>query len=402
MLYQQEEAKLPSKNERLILFVGGYDPRGARHYHQIMQRESLKQSEVSQKNYKIGNRHRWEPGLEEGLFHSQWTVSNEQGQTSDYVFVDWSDLVRQSWSSRIADVLLQGMKTYRLIFLNKSLLRPLFKATPYVIWTLAYPLMYMLLCLVLAVIAITVFYKINPGWIGFASGTLGGAVILWIGYVLDKRLHISWLLRILNFAKKEAEQPLHEIKDRFERTAKIVARQVILGDYKEVIVIGFSVGSAVAVSFGQAIREEFISKGYPKQKINFLTLGNCIPLFSLMPGADRMRRNLFDLAKDESSYWIDISSPGDSVSFGMCDLLALSFPKQDSIVMAGCVNPRHMCSPRFHKLFTSSTYRWMRRNKMRMHFQYLMASELPGAYDYFELLTCKEPLPDFIEKRLVR
>lgn len=402
MLYQQEKAELPSKNDRLILFVGGYDPRGARHYHQMMQRESLKQGEVSQESYKVGSRHRWGPGLKEGLLHSQWTVSNDRGKSSDYVFVDWSDLVRQSWASRIADVVWQGLKTYCLIFRNKNVLSPLLKATPYAIWTLVYPLVCMLLCLALACIAITVSYKINPGWVGFANGILIGFIFLWAGYALDKKIHVSWLLRILNFSRKEAENSVHEVDDRFKRTAKIVARQIISSDYQELVVIGFSVGSAVAVSFAQSIREEFILEGCPKQKINLLTLGNCIPLFSLMPGADRIRSNLFELAKDESSYWVDISSPSDSVSFGMCDLLALSFPKQDSKVLAGCVNPRHMCTPRFHKLFTPSAYRWMKRNKMRMHFQYLMASDLSGAYDYFKLLTCKESLPDFIEKRLVR
>lgn len=39
---------------------------------------------------------------------------------------------------------------------------------------------------------------------------------------------------------------------------------------------------------------------------------------------------------------------------------------------------------------------------MRMHFQYLMAGEVAGAYDYFELLTSAGPMRDYIERKLVR
>ena len=37
-----------------------------------------------------------------------------------------------------------------------------------------------------------------------------------------------------------------------------------------------------------------------------------------------------------------------------------------------------------------------------MHFQYLMAGEVAGAYDYFELLTSAGPMRDYIERKLVR
>lgn len=93
---------------------------------------------------------------------------------------------------------------------------------------------------------------------------------------------------------------------------------------------------------------------------------------------------------------------GDSVSFGMCDLMHLSLresylPKSQSLH-----NPQCMCTPRFHKLFRPDTYRWLRRNKMRMHFQYLMAAQLRGGYDYFAMLTHAGPVEDFVRKRLLR
>ena len=40
-------------------------------------------------------------------------------------------------------------------------------------------------------------------------------------------------------------------------------------------------------------------------------------------------------------------------------------------------------SARFNKLFSPETYATIRRDFLRTHFQYLMAAELPGDYDYF-------------------
>ena len=37
----------PSEAERLVIFYGGFDPRGARHYHQLMQQEAAKQTKVA-------------------------------------------------------------------------------------------------------------------------------------------------------------------------------------------------------------------------------------------------------------------------------------------------------------------------------------------------------------------
>ena len=44
-----------------------------------------------------------------------------------------------------------------------------------------------------------------------------------------------------------------------------------------------------------------------------------------------------------------------------------------------------MCSPRFHTQFAAATYNKLKRNKRRIHMQYLMAGELPSDYDYFAI-----------------
>lgn len=478
---------------RLVVFVGGFDPRGARHYHQLMLREAAAQSQVAGVRYHVGPRSRWEPGRPEGLPHAVWTITAAdvantaqaaqapgtdrwaqglaeiapaQAQAagaagagaaaSDVVFMDWSDVVRSHWPRSVWQVMLTGLGTYASALRLHRQMRPMHRETPYVLWTLAYPLVYVLLCLLLATAAcwgcvvglrdvpLTVLRDMWPDmwaerwpdmWsavsvvgMGLPCGILAAALVLWAGYRLDKLLHVSWVLRILNFGFLFARQPIPVLEDRLERTARAIAahmrwsapgyeqagqrdvEQAAGGDgvYREVVVAGFSVGSALAVSLVHALRRQLQQQPGSMQRVSLVTLGNCIPLFSVPPQpAGRVRDQLLTVAQDTNVHWADISSPSDSVSFGMCHLVALGLPHlQDSPqgreALARCVNPRHMCSPRFHTLFRPATYRWLRRNKMRMHFQYLMAAELPGAYDYFALLTCRGQIMDFVSERLVR
>lgn len=389
--------------QRLVVFVGGFDPRGARHYHQLMRREAVKQSGVANANYQVGPRSRWEPGVAADLPHAAWTVKADNAQASDFVFLDWSDLVRRHWPQHTWQVVWDALRTYAVVARTRHVLPPLHQETPYVLWTLAYPLMYMLLCMLVAVGVLCGVMAGWPGGTGACAGLLAAALVLFGGYKLDKLLHVSWLLRILNFARRSAQQPVQGLRERLDASAEVIAAQLQQGRYREVVVVGFSVGSAVALPFVHALRARLQAQPQGPQRVYWLTLGNCIPLFTLMPQADEVLRHpLFALAQDPDLYWVDISSPSDSVSFGMCQLVALSLPQAKAEELAHCVNPRHMCTPRFHKLFHPTTYRWLRRNKMRMHFQYLMASELPGAYDYFAMLTSKGLLMEFISKRLVR
>ena len=388
---------------RLTVFVGGFDPRGARHYHQLMRREADKQSLVADVTYEVGSRSRWAPGLTADLQHSIWTISAGQGADSDYLFLDWSDLVRRHWPQHTWQVVAQAWCTYMSVFKERATLPPVHKETPYVLWTLAYPLVYMLLCLLMALAVLLVGPAVLAGWQGWLLGCLAAGFVLLGGYKLDQLLHVSWLLRILNFSRGAGQHPVEGLDERLATTANLVAEQLQQARYREVVVVGFSVGSVMAVPFVNALRHRLQTRPDGPQRVNLLTLGNCIPLFTLMPQAnDVLRQQLLALAQDRDLYWVDISSPSDSVSFGMCNLVALSLPQAQPSDLKQCVNPRHMCSPRFHKLFHPSTYRWLRRNKMRMHFQYLMASELPGAYDYFAMLTSKGLLMEFISKRLVR
>ena len=58
-----------------------------------------------------------------------------------------------------------------------------------------------------------------------------------------------------------------------------------------------------------------------------------------------------------------------------------------------------MVSPRFHTLFESARYVQLRRDKRRMHLQYLMSGEMPGGYDFFDLTAGPGRLKERVWKK---
>ena len=77
--------------------------------------------------------------------------------------------------------------------------------------------------------------------------------------------------------------------------------------------------------------------------------------------------------------WIDVTSAVDGACIALSDMLELS----GIVRPEGARRQPKLVSARFNKLFTPETYATIRRDFLRTHFQYLMAAELPGDYDYF-------------------
>lgn len=401
-----------AERPRLVVFVGGFDPRGARHYYRLFAEHAALQGRLDECAYDVGPRRPLVTGTGQGAHrHAHWAYRSEQGG-GDYVFFDWSDEVRAHWPRTWWRVAARACVTYANVLKDWPALRPVQAQVPNTLLAFAYPLLYICLAIALAMAAAAGGFALGERWaddipapVRWLLPVALAAGVLWGASALDKLLHVSWLLRIFNFAHQSAQQESTVLAARTHAMADWIEAQAARQPGLEVVVLGFSVGSAQALHLVDALRQRLPAHaspaGEPPVAVTLLTLGNCIPLFTLVAKADALRATLHNVAADSRVYWADISSPGDSVSFGMCDLLPLAMRGAPPPAQA-YPNPRHMCTPRFHKLFKPQTYRLMRRNKMRMHFQYLMASEKRGAYNFFAMLTAPGAVRTFVEKFLVR
>ena len=371
---------------RHVFFLTGFDPKPAAHYHALYTREAARQSQVNGMVIAVGARLRNADG------NSLWRVHAQDVQGSCetvYEYVRWDDIVRASWPrggfSVSADALRGGWAV-----LSSGELGRVWRMAPRTLGAMLYAFGFLFGGLVLSAALgfLALSWGVSTARLGYVpAAVLGLAVLgvgLWAFVRLEARLHTTWMARILAFSDRWANERVNGLQPRLEQAAEAVARALGDENNDEVLLVGISVGSMLAVSVaaralciadaGQRTQSE-------KVCLSLLTLGQCIPLLGLMRRASGFRVDLASLATHARLRWRDFSSPTDWVSFGLTDP-----------VRACGLSVKHrppgqpqQASPRFHTLFEPNNYRALVKDKIRLHRQYIMSSDRPGPYDYFAI-----------------
>lgn len=363
---------------RHVFFLSGFDPKGAAHYHRLYREQAALQGAVTGTVYEVSARKTLGNG------NAVWTVCSG-GTETVYEYVRWDDVVRAHWPRAGWQVLISALQVYALVLKQAGALGKIWRVANRTLVALFYPAFYWLGVGLLAALGaglVAWLCGALMAWPFSAAGVTAGLVaggVLWAGWWIEQRLHTSWLLRIFRFADRHAKGRVPELSARWDGLAADIRQALHRPEVDEVLLVGFSVGSMGAVS--AAARTVQICPGVPQAltKLSVLTLGHCIPLFALMPAAHAFRDELACVGASPEVFWLDCSSPSDWGSFALVDPVALCVAD----AKGAAVNPRAMVSPRFHTLFDPATYADLKKDKRRMHMQYLMAGELPGAYDYF-------------------
>lgn len=369
---------------RHVFFLSGFDPKGAAYYHALYQRNALRQSENSRIEYTVGARKRID-----GLNQS-WDVSaNEKGDSAQtqYEFLVWDDIVRKHWQRGAWRLIAETLSTYAYAIARGVL--PKVKAlAPRTLIGLFYPLAFLALAsLATVALATTAFLLVLGGGSSWSMAIASSGIVtvlgIWLARRVEARLNTSWLARIFTFARRYACQQIPELDARLDEFARRIAAKLAEKDTDEVLIVGFSVGSILAVS-ATARALSMVTSGRRTEcapALSVLTLAHCLPMLSLLPEAQRFRAELTQLAMHRQLYWVDFSSPTDWGSFALVDPVdATTVPLSDRPHRQPLLR-----SPRFHTQFSASEYARLRRDKRRMHLQYLMAGSLPASYDYFAI-----------------
>ena len=197
---------------------------------------------------------------------------------------------------------------------------------------------------------------------------------------MDRWLSVAWLGRGMICVSGAAEGPHPAFEARLDQFAARLVEAAREEGFDEILVIGHSMGCQQAArAVGKALRldADFGKRG---ARVGLLTLGQLIPLYSLMTDDETYRADLKALTEADWIDWLDVTGPSDPGSICTAHpLFGLGFePPPERPVRR---------SPRFHAVLSPATYRSLRRRPLDFHFQYLMATELAGGYDYFRLTT---------------
>lgn len=405
----------PAVRRRQVFFLSGFDPKGASYYHRLYAEGAGAQAATTGHAYEVGPRLRTDQAQVQ-----QWQISwrasaaesAEPVQTT-FEFLAWDDLVRAHWPRGIAGVAWGSVLAYVAALSSGMSLVRVWKQSRRTLIALAYPAVLWLLAIVLGAAlgalaaqlalqldAVKPWAPASRSALVWGLGVAAFATVWWGALRLEQKIHTSWLLRIYRFADLWASGQLPDMEQRLDAMAQRVHACLQRDDADEVLIVGYSVGSMLAVSVTARVLALCERQGQDvaaaAQRLSLLTLGQCIPLLGLMPRARQFRSELQTLAAQPALCWTDYSSPTDWGSFALVDPLQICRIGPPA-GQPGLV-PR-MRSPRFHTLFAPEDYVQLRQSKRRMHLQYLMAAPLVGDYDYFLITAgpwrlCRSGRPD--------
>ena len=353
---------------RHVFYLAGFDPRGAPHYHRLYAGEAAKQAAINGLAISVG------PRRKIGETESQWHL-DAGAVATDYGFLHYDDIVRAHWA-RTNWTVLREIIRYAVLMQRRGMFAKVLLASWPTFIAMAYPAVLLLLALVASALAGRGVAAFGGGLAGLAAAAIAFFALLQSRPWLEGRGNALWLARILSFICDQGAGRVPELDARLDAWAGRVAGVVAAGEADEVLIAAHSVGTQLAVSL--AARVVALCAGRPF-RLSLLTLGHTIPLQAMQPGASAYRDELALLARTPELDWIDVSAPIDSACFPLCDPLAAS-----GLAQPDPQNPKpKLVSARFPKLFSPAAYRAVKKEFRRAHFQYLMASEYAGDYDFF-------------------
>jgi hypothetical protein len=376
---------------RHVYFLSGFDPKGASYYHGLYRSEAAKQGALTDTQYEVGPRVRLANG------NTVWQVRTQAGgETTEtsFEYLQWDDIVRTHWARTSWQVLIGSLRGYQAALASITSLLKVWRASRRTLVALALPAFFWLFTLVLGAglgFAVGhVLAKVLPPAVAGLLGLATASAVAWAAYAWEKRLATSWLLRIYQFAGDWRAGRTPELQERLQPMADEVLKRVNDPEVDEVLLVGFSVGSMLAVSVAARVQRGAKRDGIDLDRLSMMTLGHCIPLLGLMAGADDYRAELASLGQAPRVRWVDFSSVTDWGSFALVDPLSICLGEGGS---ERPYAPR-MASPRFHLMFEPALYRELVKDKRRMHLQYLMSAQRAALYDYFAITAGRMSMPD--------
>ena len=158
-------------------------------------------------------------------------------------------------------------------------------------------------------------------------------------------------------------------------------------DAQEIVLVGHSSGSFLGVELLARALKLDPSLGRHGPRIVLLTIGANFPIVGYHKASHDFRDHLRALAVEPSIDWIDCQARKDVMNFFQFDPLAAH-----GIDVGRAKRNPTIVPVRFREIIRPENYNAFRRKFFRVHFQFVMANQVPHAYDFFMIVCGPVPL----------
>lgn len=362
--------------KRLVFYISGFDPRGVRHYYQLYKREAQKQAVVSEYKIEVG------PRKKNSFCSYNWEInfkdSQDNSSVTDYHFLDYGKLIRDEWRPKMYLVLLDALKCYYHM-IKEPIIYMLYKLS----WPSALAACIPLIIILLSIFAASIFsllvylfMPIETLWLR-ALVALGSAIVpLFLCHRLDRYTNHYWITRSLAFICLQKFKSNTGASKIFDELAAVAAEKINRNNYDEVIIVGHSVGSVISVEVSQRL----LGLINPSRPIELVTLGGLVSTTMSNPLAVEFSAQVIELVENEGKLrWSDAAARTDGVA--MCDVHPYLLIGKS---LEGVKLPV-MKRLNFFEEMSAESYQNLKKDRIKFHFQYLLANEGLNKYDYFKM-----------------
>ncbi len=381
---------------RHIIYVQGYDPRGLAQYYRMFRTELRKFGRLYELVANIGR-----PQVAANGEIASWTIETTapDWQTrTRYDFLRFEDFIQHDLAAPIWHTVFHAVWIYwRLVF--SGTIARFWKANWRFATFITYPHL-MLLGEALCAAGFAFIFEKGLAAIGipdpFSILAATALFVALLGTALKYTENQTYLLYLLcdtiwtwEFSHRQ-RQEWDERIDRFAQYLVDVARK---SDAEEIVVVGHSSGSFLGTEIVARALKLDPSLGQHGPRIVLLTLGGNYPIVGFHKVSQDFRDHLRQLAVEPSIDWIECQARKDVMNFFQFDPVA----GHGIDVGAARRNPT-IVAVRFREIIKPEHYNLFRWKFFRVHFQFVMANELPHAYDFF-MIVCG-PIP--LRERMTR
>jgi hypothetical protein len=376
--------------KRMVFYLGGYDPRGARYYYDLYKREGAKEE-----GFVTSKRTRTSPHLQQWKSHFENTDDRRE---VIYHFLEWDDIIRAKWSRSSMGLLRDFLFYLRVYILGGLFLKYLFKS-PRQMEGIFFPLNYLLVSLFLLLL-------VGFGLFGVLEGVMATPLLLslialvlllmaWGLLLWATKVGLFWLLRIFVFSAQYVLKDSTVIDQRMDYFSELLAqkmRHAKANGCDEVVILSHSVGTILAVPLVASLLERLDFEREDLPQLVSMTLGESIPLVSVIPQSIPYQQQMQRVANDAHIRWIDYTTPIDLATFPL-----LNFFEDVGIKIA---YPKHFyfLSPRFHRLYSPKRYKKIKKDHYKAHFLYLLSHERSEGYNFFRLIAGERAIEEEIAR----
>jgi hypothetical protein len=219
-------------------------------------------------------------------------------------------------------------------------------------------------------------------WPALAVGLVTMLAVLFTWPLIEKSLNPLWASRATTFILTQGNSRVPGLDEKLSAFAEQIVAAAQAAEHDEIMVVAHSSGVQLAVSTMALALKKYPELGQRGAPVSLLTLGGCLPLLALLPQAQFFRERLNVLVEAGQIVWVDVNQTTDWICWSDPALLAIAGIPEPK----GAPRPLPR-SPRIHTLFSAARYEALKRDQLRLHFQYLMAGEQAGDYDFFAI-TC--------------